>query len=587
MLRENVLPLECIVRPADWDSKHSSGKTFSLRQTMHTVLLNILEKRGISENERERFLHPDFTRDTHNSFLFREMRKAAERLLFALENGEVIVIHGDYDADGISGTALLMSVIEDICARVNLSVYRSGKVRSFLPDREADGYGMNTNTVEKFKSEGVNVIVTVDNGIACVDSIQRAYELGMEVIVVDHHQLANEIPDRAIIIHPLAPGETYPFSGLCGTGVAYKLAEAMYAVLRERGYDIPEGIEKWQLDLVAIATVTDMVPMLVENRVLEFFGLKVLNKTRRPGLLALMEVAGIEIGRLNTEDIGFRIGPRLNAAGRMAHANEALAVLLEKDASKALELARRLNELNALRQRETEIAVKLAKSVCNVETNDKMIVSFISEEMRPGIAGLVAGKLMEATGKPALALAKVGANYVGSGRAPEGFHLVEAMESCREFMLRGGGHPQACGFTIHEEKIGIWIEAMERYATAKSFVANNDVFPDAEICLADVCLNFLADLKGMEPFGVGNLEPLFIIRGANLLSAEAIGKTGTHARLSFSDGKTIMSAVAFGQMEATRVFKFGDKVDLFFHVKENVWNGFSRPQIRIEEIRRI
>lgn len=575
----------CVVRPFGTGTLSILTQSiFTPSETMHTALLNILAKRGITEEEREKFLSPDFVRDTHNPFLFRQMREATERLLLALEQGEVIVVHGDYDADGISGTALLLSVMENICERAGFSAYRSGKVRSFLPDRETDGYGMNTNTVEQFKSEGVNVIVTVDNGIACIDSIKHAYELGMEVVVVDHHQLANEIPERAIIIHPLVPGETYPFSGLCGTGVAYKLATAMYEIMRERGVNIPEGTEKWQLDLVAIATVTDMVPMLGENRVLEFFGLKVLNKTKRIGLLALMEVAGLGIGRLNTEDIGFRLGPRLNAAGRMAHANEALAVILEKDNKCARELAERLNELNVQRQKETEIAMRQARSVCIIAGQEKSMMIFVSEEMRPGIAGLVAGKLMQESGRPALALSRVGDRYVGSGRAPEGFHLVEAMNACSEHMIRGGGHPQACGFTIHEEKVSVWVEAMERYATLSSLIDVQSVIADAELVLSDVGPNFLADLQSMEPFGMGNAEPLFSLSGVQMLSAEPIGKTGTHARLTLSDGKTVMDAVAFGQMETARTFQFGDKVDLLFHVKENVWNGRSRPQIRVEEI---
>lgn len=553
---------------------------------MHTALLNILAKRGITEEERERFLHPDYERDTHNPFLFLRMREAAERLLLALERGETIVVHGDYDADGISGTALILSVMEDICKRANFNAYRLGKVRSFLPDREADGYGMNTNTVEKFKSEGVNVIITVDNGIACVDSIKRAYELGMEVVIVDHHQLASSIPERAIIIHPLMPDETYPFSGLCGTGVAYKLATAMYEVMRGRGVDIPEGTEKWQLDLVAIATVTDMVPMLGENRVLECFGLKVLNKTRRPGLLAIMEVAGLETGRLNTEDIGFRLGPRLNAAGRMTHANEALAVILEKDNKRAKELAERLNELNVQRQKETDVAMRQARSICFVGGQEKTMMVFVSEEMRPGIAGLVAGKLMQESGRPALALARIGNQYVGSGRAPDGFHLVEAMNACSEHMIRGGGHPQACGFTIHEKKVSVWIEAMERHATSMLSVDAQSATADAELALSDIGQDFLADLQSMEPFGMGNVEPVFSLQKIQMLSAESIGKTGAHARLTLSDGKTVMDAVAFGQMEAARAFQFGDKVDLLLHVKENVWNGRSRPQIRVEEIKK-
>lgn len=554
---------------------------------MHTIIEQLLDKRGVPPEGRAPFLAPDFLAHTHGAHLFSAMEKATERLWRAVECGEQVVVHGDYDADGISGTTLLVDALEQVARAAKLVA----NVHAFLPDREADGYGMQTHTVERLASEGARVIVTVDNGIACVEPIARAVALGVDVIVVDHHQLALTLPVGATLIHPLVPGETYPFPFLCGTGVAYKVACALFDFARARGVHIPAGQEKWLLDLVAIATVTDMVSLVGENRVLEHFGLKVLNRTRRPGLVALMRAAGVEQGSVNEQDIGFRLGPRLNAAGRMSHANDAYAVLRAAGEEVGGGAALHLNALNTSRQKETESAVREAKRMLESASANLPFIAFVSDSLRVGIAGLVAGKLCESTGKPAVAMARVGENYVGSGRAPAWFHFVEAMDTCRDLMVHGGGHPQACGFTIAPDSVQPWIAAMSQAASvfpqAKQASAPVATAHDVELPLGDISPELAAELTALAPFGVGNTEPIFLTRGVQVLGRERIGKTQTHIRLTVSDGARAMPFTGFSLAERTEGIGFGSVADIFYTLSLRTWMGKTQVQCLLKEVRAV
>ncbi len=273
-------------------------------RTEESLLHQILANRGVATENVANFLAPNFERDTFSFDKFTKMPEAVARLFDALANEEKIVIHGDYDADGVSGTTVLYCAIRDICKALEIEFL----VEAFLPDREKDGYGVAMHNVEQFARDGIRLLITVDCGIANGLELGRAHELGVDSIVCDHHQMGTHFPDHSIILHPLAPGETYPNKTLCGTGVAYKFACGLVAEARNHGADIPVGYEKWMLDLVAVATVTDVMPLLGENRALEFFGLKVLQKTRRPGLKAIIASAGVEAGDIDTQAVGYRIG---------------------------------------------------------------------------------------------------------------------------------------------------------------------------------------------------------------------------------------------------------------------------------------
>ncbi|MCH8049741.1 DHH family phosphoesterase [Patescibacteria group bacterium] len=308
------------------------------------IIEQLLINRGLTKREeQERFLNPDWERDTHDPMQFKQMEDAVDRVFLALESGEPIAIHGDYDADGVCGSALLFSVLEVICHKLG---FGTSSISVFLPDRERDGYGVAMHTVERLVKEGVKLLITVDCGIANADQLEHAHELGTDVIICDHHQLAERLPKHAIILHPLAPGEDYPNKFLCGTGVAFKLGSALISHARKRGAALPEGYEKWFLDFVAIAMVTDVMPLLKENRTLEKFGLKVLNKSRRLGIRKIVELSRSDFGSIDTQAVGFQIGPRINAAGRVRSAKIAFNALVAKTEDEAQKLKKLRAYLN-------------------------------------------------------------------------------------------------------------------------------------------------------------------------------------------------------------------------------------------------
>ncbi|MDP2631758.1 MAG: single-stranded-DNA-specific exonuclease RecJ [Candidatus Uhrbacteria bacterium] len=545
------------------------------------ILEQLLLNRGIeTQEQKQAFLNPDWG-DVYDPLLFKQMQNAVNRVFLALESGQKIVIHGDYDADGVSGTALLWSVLNDVSPGAKLEV--------FLPDRERDGYGVAMHNIDKFHQDGINLIITVDCGIANATELNHAHDLGIDSIICDHHQMATDLPEHSIIIHPLAPGEDYPNKKLCGTGVAFKHASAMINEARKRGANLPDGYEKWYLDLVAIATVTDVMPVIGENRILEKFGLVVLNKTRRPGLRKIIESARVEFGEIDTQAIGFRIGPRLNAAGRIGSAETAFRALIARDAEEGAKSALELEMLNRDRQKLTEVAYKEAREIVLGFESSRSINVVWNEAWAPGIVGLVAGKLVSEFGSPAFALTKIGSQFVGSGRSIGGFHLVEAMRSCGDIFLKAGGHPEACGLSL------LSIEHVHTFKTevgkfADAFFGESESGPvieiDAELSLDKVDWNLFNDIEKLKPFGKGNPKPNFVARGLKVVSAKAVGKTGGHLKLNVSppDGHT-WGLIGFGFGDWAKELSIGDLVDLVYEIDVNEWNGNRELQGKIVDLK--
>ncbi|MFC1638943.1 DHH family phosphoesterase, partial [Patescibacteria group bacterium] len=366
---------------------------------LHPVTLQLLANRNlVTQEEVDEFLYPDYGQDLHDPGIFRQMEPVCERLLAAVGAGERITVYGDYDADGVTSTAIMLEVLRELAGLTDGG--EPERIGHYIPHRESEGYGLHRPAVEKLAADGCQLIVTVDCGVSNADEVERAQELGVEVIVVDHHKVPERVPD-CLIVHPMAPDEKYPFKRLAAAGVAFKLACALLDAGRARGLEIPEGREKWLLDLVAIATVTDFMPLLGENRTLEKYGLVVLNKTRRPGLQKLIEVAGLEPGKLDTVSVGYYVGPRINAASRMDHADLALDTLMADTPERAAELARQLNLCNAERQRQTQT---MAKEALEMVDRSKFVQVLYSESWSPGIVGIVAGKLVSEVGVPAFVL---------------------------------------------------------------------------------------------------------------------------------------------------------------------------------------
>lgn len=549
------------------------------------IVKQILANRGVRSEDVVTFLSPDYERDVLPASAFTRMPEAVALVFDVLERGENIVIHGDYDADGVSGASLVYLAMQEIAALLALPFHAT----VFLPDRERDGYGVAMHTIERIAGEGTKLAITVDCGIASGLELDRGHELGMQAIVCDHHQLGTHLPSHAVLLHPLAPGETYPNKTLCGTGVAFKFACGMIEEARRRGAAFPEGHEKWYLDLVAIATVTDVMPLLGENRALEFFGLKVLNKTRRPGLRAILESSGTELGSVDTQGIGFRIGPRLNAAGRLASAEIAFQAITAPTPEEAMVRAAELEKLNRERQSIFADSYAEARVIAKEQIDGASVLVVHAEHWLPGIVGLIAGRLVNDFGMPAFALTRVGEHYVGSGRTAAGLHLVEAMNACGDVFVRKGGHPQACGLTIISESHVHQFRTEVNAHAASVFGERGGEAPlmiDAELSASQISLALAEQLALLEPFGEGNRSPVFALLGATVMAAETMGSTGTHLRLTvLGAAGGVVKCVGFGMGAKARELAMGAIIDVAIEVGVNVWNGRREVQARIVDVR--
>jgi single-stranded-DNA-specific exonuclease len=432
----------------------------------------------------------------------------------------------------------------------------------------------------------------MDCGIACVDEIALAKIDGMDTIVVDHHTFGEILPDGHLI-HPSLPEETYPFKSLAAVGVAYKFACALLKEARARGLDIKDGWEKWLLDLVAIATVTDMVPLVGENRVLETYGLKVLNKTKRPGFLALFDIAGLEAGSITSETVGFGIGPRINAAGRMDHASLALRLLLSESQDEARLLAAELEEKNKERQNATKKMMKEAEEmlesrITNNKLREKVIVLW-KENWSPSLVGLVAGRFADKYARPVIAIGFHEKHWIGSGRSIPTYNITDAVKAAGEGILtRSGGHMQACGFSLEDTSL---LETFrDRLLEHASSIPEEDMIPlleiDTEIPLSGLTMDAAELINSMEPFGMGNRQPVFLSKNCRVLSADTMGATKNHLRLQLLDPTgRVVKAVAFKMGERAGEAPMGSNIDVVYNMSINEWNGRRTAEARVIDFR--
>lgn len=548
-------------------------------------VLQLLWNRGLQTQEDiDVYLGPDWGRDTHDPSLFSNAAVGVDRVFKALKGGEVITVHGDYDADGTCGTAVLFTTLRDICRNFG---FDESKVTTYIPHREKEGYGLSIPTIEHLSShDKTKLVITVDCGISNKPAIDRGKELGVDTIICDHHAMPPELPD-AILIHPQVPGETYPNKHLCGTGVAFKFASALIIEARKQGADFAEGYEKWLLDLVAIATVTDVMPLTGENRVLEKYGLLVLNKTRRQGIQKLLDVAGSTLGELDTVSIGFQIGPRLNAAGRMTHANEALALLIEEDEVQATKLAMRLQEINIERQKASQEMYLEAKRQLGDVTGQSLLVA-VQDGWGAGLVGLVAGKLLNDFGIPAFVVGKEGEKYVGSGRSIEGFDITKALHHAQEHLDKFGGHPQACGFSVTgTERFEQAVTMMKTFAVKglqeESLEPTIEV--DAEISLDDISWELFDGIQQFRPFGKANSAPLFVSRQVHVNSFSSVGQDGAHLKLRLtSQAGKLIEAIGFSFGDWIEKLSEGCEIDVVFEIQVNEWKGNRSLQIRVVDL---
>jgi single-stranded-DNA-specific exonuclease len=550
----------------------------------HPIITQLLYNRGLqSQQDMDIFFNPDFER-LHDPFLFQDMRKAVDRLWQALDNKEKIMIHGDYDCDGVTSSTTMFRPLKILGADVDV----------FIPHREKDGYGINLKTVDKFIEQKVQLVITVDCGVTNVEPIKKLKEAGIDVIVTDHHEPLEELPDACAILNPKVKSDKYPFLGLSGAAVSYKFVQAIYseeekikkyeAQLLEWGGT--KGFLKWMLDVVAIGVVADVMPLVDENRILVKWGLLVLEKTRNVGLKHLLDL--IRTQRIDTYTIGFQIAPRINAAGRMDHARIAFDLLVEEDEVEAEKLAWKLQQHNQDRQSITEVAVSQARNQMD-EQKGKSILFAYHADWPAGIIGLIAGRLSEAFYKPVIVMTQTESGVVGSGRSVEGYDLTKGLVSVSKVFSRFGGHSQACGFTLTDLKV------MDEFRSgmcthADKEMANKNLTPffqiDAEIRAEDVGLGFLNQLEAFEPFGEVNSKPNFLLKNLEVAGIDFLGQEKNHLRLMVKHTTPrVFKMMKFNSKSLSEVLRMGQKLDLVVELSKNEWKGRVEPQFIIVDIK--
>ena len=540
-----------------------------------TLFEQILTARGLTTRAaRQAFLQPDYMAVKHDPFLLPDMKKAVARLKQAREQGEKIVIYGDYDIDGLSATALLLDAF---------GKFGFEDVDAFIPNRFVEGYGMTMGAVDKVHDMGADLIVTVDTGSLCHAEIAYATSLGIDTVVTDHHNVAETPPPSVAAVNPKFPGHTYPFRDLCGAGVAFKLVQALQTELD----GLPDGYEKWLLDLVALGTVCDIVTLADENRANVYWGLEVLKKQQRPGLKALMAVAGIEPEQVNARHLGFGLGPRMNAAGRLETAQHALDMLVAHDGLAALEASEKLEELNVKRRDIQDAIFEEACVQAEKLANDRVLV-VSSDGWNHGVIGIVASKLVEKYKKPVFIIGERGEEATGSARSFGDFSAADAVRAADDIIIKGGGHGAAAGVTLETEKIGDFRRRVnEFYDSLQLINQERYLLPRADVEIDDfseIDEELVANLAKMEPFGNGNPEPVLKIARASVLSMRRMGTDGQHVKLALRDknGK-VLQMLAFNAPE--EFFREpGDEVVAWFQPTVNEWQGVRTVEGRLLHI---
>lgn len=524
----------------------------------------VLAARGLSDpGDRQAFLHPRYEAMKHDPFLLPDMDKAVDRLIDAANKNEQVVIYGDYDIDGLTASTVLL----DSFTAFGISA------RVFIPNRFVEGYGLSQTAIETLAFEGAQLIVTVDCGSLSHKEIARANELGVDVIVTDHHSVADTMPDAVATINPKRPDHAYPFIDLAGVGVAFKLVQALQTKLD----GLPVGQEKWLLDLVALGTVCDVVSLEDENRANVYWGLEVMKRTRRPGLKLLMAVSRVEPDKLVARSLGFGLGPRLNAAGRLETAQLALDLLTATDNSRAYELAELLDTMNRERRTEQDRIFKAARVQADAMKDDHVLI--VSDpSWSHGIIGIVAAKLLEMYYKPTFVLQELeDGTAKGSARSFGDFSAVDAIRATEEMLIKGGGHKLAAGVALKAANIAAWRKAVNEYYTSLKLtdqmrhleVRSDVTLPDFSLCTEG---NVTA-LSRLEPYGNGNPEPVFEFAKLTVLNRRLMGAENQHVKYRFADHKgSSMEMIAFNKASKFTA-DIGESVSVWCELGINEWNG--------------
>ena len=532
---------------------------------IHPLIVQLLYNRGISGvSQTELFLNVD-RRLENDPFLLHDMHQAVGRVYQALFSGEQIAIYGDFDADGITATALLVQGISAI----------GGRVIPYIPHRISEGYGLTVPALQRLRAQGVNLVITVDTGITALAEVERAQKMGMDIIITDHHVPLSTLPQSDMIINPKRRDSIYPFTELAGVGVAFKLLQA---ILKGNGQ---EELTDKLLDLVALGTVADMVPLVNENRYWVKRGLEIINDTQRLGLQEMIRLAGIQIGNLDSETISWGLAPRLNAAGRLDNATTSYQLLLTQNPQEAVSLALDIEEKNTERRRLTNELVSKAREDVIADGVDLPLLMTCGEDYAPGIVGLVAGRLSQEFYRPVVVLKLGQESSRGSGRSISEFNLMDALEDCSDLLSEYGGHASAAGFSLPTRNLEQFQQRL--LGLAKDKLAGLDLRPridiDAEVPLSIFAEGIFEKTQQLAPFGRGNPLPVFVSRGIGVIDQRNVGSNGEHLKLKLGEKGTVWDAIGFG------LGNLGDEItsciDIVYSLNIDRWNGRQKLQINL------
>lgn len=533
------------------------------------LLASILVNRGIIDGEKINvFLNPT-RKDFYNPFLMPDMEIAVKRIVKAIENKEKIMIYGDYDADGITSITVLKKYLNEIGL----------KTGEYIPNRLNEGYGLNKDAISKIYNDGYKLMITVDCGISGLEEVEYANSLGMEIIITDHHEPAEKLPEAIAVIDAKRKDNKYPFNQLAGVGVVFKLIQAISTELK-----LEEKEYLKYLDLVCIGTISDIVPLVDENRVIAKLGLKLIEKTKNIGLKTLLNIADLK--KIDSTAISFGVAPRINACGRMGFQEEALQLFLTEDSGEATKIAKRLVQFNQERQaKEKQIFEEVIEKI-EKDDKDKKCIVLAEENWHHGIIGIVASKITEIYYKPSILICLEGDKGKGSGRSIPGFDLYTALTKCSDYIEKFGGHSMAIGITIKKENFEKLKEAIEKYAQESNI---SDIMPiiniDKEINLKNINIEEVKSLELLEPFGEANKMPLFLLRNLKIDSIRALSG-GKHLKLTLKQDNNIVDAIGFNMGDLSKEYLLGDKVDVVGTIEINSFGNKENIQINLKDIRK-
>lgn len=562
-----------------WIIKNEADERYKLQfKEYDDIVVQMLYNRGIkNKNEAEEFFDPQYE-GLLNPFLLKDMDKAVKRIIEALDKNQNIVIFGDYDVDGITATAVVYKILEKLKAKVSF----------YIPHRINEGYGLNKKAIDFLVSKKTNLIITVDNGISNKEEVSYAKKKGVDIIITDHHEVPKVLPSAIAVVNPKRPDSKYPFRDLAGVGVAFKLVNALVAEINKKKKKevISEGHLKWYLDLVALGTISDIVPLIGENRIITNFGLIVLTKSKNIGLRSLEKVAGIELKNGSPYMVGFQIAPRLNAAGRMAHAATALELLLTEDEGEAGVLAMKLDKLNRERQESISENISSLKKEF-IGKSIENIILLKNEKWTAGIIGLIAGRISEEYGRPVFCMAEEGGIIKGSVRSSVELNVIETLAIFEKTFISFGGHKGAGGFSLKTENYELFEMQVLQYGRNKIKDEELSVALNIEkqIEFKDISPSLYKEIKKFEPFGSNNEEPIFLTQGVKVKEAKKVGKESTHTKLKLTkDGKEF-SAILFNHGEMGDKLYYGKEMDIVYKLSENEWRDKKTLELKIEDLK--